>query len=143
MIRTRRGKQTSQISGINITPFTDVCLVLLIIFLVTAHTMAKESSLRLNLPRAATAKAALPVSVTVKITHDGQVFLDNTRVTLESLGRHLKEARAQHGVELLVVKADEGIPYHYVVSTIDAARKVGFDQIALATRQPDGPAAKR
>jgi biopolymer transport protein ExbD len=137
MIRTRRSKQSSQISGINITPFTDVCLVLLIIFLVTAHAFTRESSLRLNLPRAASAQTPLPTSVTVKITREHQVYLDDTRISLDTLGQSLKQARGRHGVDLLVVKADEGIPYRLVITAIDVARKVGFDQIALATRQPE------
>lgn len=143
MIRTRRGKEAATITGINITPFTDVCLVLLIIFLVTAHSFARESSLSLNLPRAASARTPLPTSVTVKINREGQLFLDDARVTLGTLGERLKEARARHGVELLVIKADEEIPYRLVIATIDAARQVGFDQIALATRQPEEPSTRR
>ncbi|MBI3945582.1 MAG: biopolymer transporter ExbD [Armatimonadetes bacterium] len=142
MIRTRRNKQSAMISGINITPFTDVCLVLLIIFIVTANALARESSLRLDLPRAASARTPLPTSITVAITRDQQVFLDNARVTFATLGRKLTEARTQQGVDLLVIKADEGIPYRLVVSAIDAARRVGFDQIALATRQPESSARR-
>ncbi len=137
MIKTRRSKNSGTITGINITPFTDVCLVLLIVFIVTAHALGKESSLRLNLPRAATARTPLPTSVTVKITREQQVYLDNTKITMGTLGQSLKEARGRNGVDLLVVKADEGIPYRLVVTAIDVARKVGFDQIALATRQPE------
>ena len=137
MIKTRRSKNSGTITGINITPFTDVCLVLLIVFIVTAHALGKESSLRLNLPRAATARTPLPTSVTVKITREQQVYLDSTKITMGTLGQSLKEARGRNGVDLLVVKADEGIPYRLVVTAIDVARKVGFDQIALATRQPE------
>jgi len=54
MIRSHLRHTHRQISEINITPFTDVCLVLLIIFLVTANTLTRESSVRLNLPKAVT-----------------------------------------------------------------------------------------
>jgi biopolymer transport protein ExbD len=143
MIRTRRTKNNNTITGINITPFTDVCLVMLIIFIVTAHAFTKESSLRLNLPRAASAQTPLPASLTLQITRERRVYLDTTPVTFETLGQRLKQARGSGRADLLVVKADEGVPYRLVITAIDIARTVGFDQIALATRQPETTAARR
>jgi len=141
MIRTKRSPYKRMITDINITPFTDVCLVLLIIFMVTATTLTKESTLRLNLPKAVTAETPLPISVTVKITHDQQMYLNydqySNLVTFATLESKLRELYTAHGAQVLVVKADEGVPYKLVIHTIDTARKVGLTQIALATREPE------
>ena len=149
MIRTRRSPYKRMITDINITPFTDVCLVLLIIFMVTATALTKETNMRLNLPKAVTADSPLPASVTVKINHDQQMYLNydqfSSQVTFAELETRLRELRTEHGARLLVVKADEGVPYRLVISAIDTARKVGLDQIALATREPETrqPVAKK
>ncbi len=137
MIRSKRAPGVKLITGINITPFTDVCLVLLIIFMVTATALTKETSLNLNLPKASTPKQPLPTSVTVRITHEQQVYVNKDQVTFATLQDRLSQLRARLNTNTLVVKADEGVPYRLVIQTIDLARQVGLDQISLATRQPD------
>lgn len=137
MIRSKRTKNIKMITDINITPFTDVCLVLLIIFMVTASALTKETSLRVNLPKSTTSIDAVPTSVTVRITPDLHLFLNNNPVpTFSKLQSLIAANHAKFGTRLLVVRADEGVPYKLVIQTIDVARKVGVDQIALATRQP-------
>ena len=144
MIRTKRNKSIKLITDINITPFTDVCLVLLIIFMVTASALTKETSLRVNLPKSATATDALPTSVTVRITSDRHIFVNDIPVTsLADMEAKIAAYHKQFGTRLLVVRADEGIPYQMVINTIDVARKVGVDQIALATRQLSQPQQTR
>lgn len=143
MIRTNRfrsdpGKKV--ISGINITPFTDVCLVLLIIFMVTYPALMKaaaekERGFQMNLPKASTADVSLPNNAVVRITRDAKLYLNNKPTTMATLGAELQQQHDAYGTRLLVVKADEGIPYKLVISTIDIARKAGLDQIGLATRE--------
>ncbi|HOS42603.1 MAG TPA: biopolymer transporter ExbD [Armatimonadota bacterium] len=125
------------ISEINITPFTDVCLVLLIIFMVTAPEMVRESQFHLNLPKAATAEAAMPASVTVRITPEQQVFVNNTASSFATLREDIRTVHEETDARVLVVKADETIPYRLVIETIDTARSVGVDQIGLATRKQE------
>lgn len=122
-----------QISGINITPFTDVCLVLLIIFLVTAPTLTREKSVRMMLPKAVTATDAVPKTVTVHVAPNLQIDVNNEPVAPEGLMAVLKNIHDHDNTTLLVVKADENVPYQYVIFAIDTARQVGFDDFALAT----------
>jgi biopolymer transport protein ExbD len=138
MIRTKRSDRVKMIKDINITPFTDVCLVLLIIFMVTASALTNEASLRINLPKAATAPdTQLPANITVRITRERELYVNSQLVTGDTLATTLRTLHLQSGARLLVVRADEGIPYRDVVTVIDTARHVGLDQIALATRQPE------
>ena len=137
MIRSKRSDKVRIIKDINITPFTDVCLVLLIIFMVTASSLTKETSMNVNLPKAATADTPLPASVTVRITRDMKVYVNKDLIDYAILKPTLQKMHDTYDTELLVVKADEGIPYRLVIETIDTARQVGITQIGLATRQPD------
>lgn len=137
MIRSRRGTQNKLISGINITPFTDICLVLLIIFMVTATALSEESSLKIRLPKAATADTPMPSSLTVRIGADRAMFLNNFPVTMATLPAKMRAVQQQSDVKLVVVKADEHLPYQMVIDVIDVARNLGIEGIALSTRVPE------
>jgi biopolymer transport protein ExbD len=140
MIRAKRTRQVKFISEINITPFTDVCLVLLIIFMVTAPAMIKESNFHLNLPKAVNSDTVvLPSNVTVRITHEGAMYVNDTPVTHATLADAIAKVHAEKGARLLIVKADEAIPYREVINVIDVARSVGVDKIGLYTRKVEKP----
>ena len=146
MIRSKSFQsQNRQISGINITPFTDVCLVLLIIFLVTASTFSQEKSVNLTLPKAEHSDKLVPKTVTVHITRAHDVDVNNVPVgnmdhpktsklkaTLEWwYQRNLKKTGT-----LMVLKADAQVPYQTIVTVIDTAAQVGLSDISLATQRP-------
>ncbi len=134
MIRTKRAQAQKTIEEINITPFTDVCLVLLIIFMVTMPKITLERSMKLNLPKAANQQELVPKAVTVQITRDRKLYVDGDIVAWTDLEAKLAAMHQKDGTRRLVVRGDEAIPYQYVVTTIDTARKVGVDQVNLATR---------
>lgn len=137
MIRLSRPKQATMISGINITPFTDVCLVLLIIFMVTASALTSERALKMSLPQTSSA-SPLPESLTVRIDAGQQLYLDDQPVTAAQLESALRTAHESSGVRLLVVKVDEQVPYGIYYQVIDTASRVGIDNIAAAGRNVDG-----
>ncbi len=134
MIRAKNLQVHKPISGINITPFTDVCLVLLIIFMVTANIFINENSLHITLPKADSTQTTMPKTVTVLVTIDNQFFVDKLSVTREKLQAVLQQRQQETNSSLLIVKADEDAPYKYVIFAIDTARKVGLTDIALATQ---------
>ena len=140
MIRTKRTNQSKQISGINITPLTDVCLVLLIIFMVTASALVtKESGFKVPLPKASKTTLLPSTPLIVRIAKGPKLSLNNKPVTFETLGASIASYRAKDDGDIsLVVKADENIPYRFVIQAIDIAGKAGVDNVMLATRQPDG-----
>src|ERR1700716_4032708 len=86
-------------ADINITPLTDIFLVLLIIFMVTSSVMATDNAragVRVNLPKGATKEiAASAKDVTVAITSDGKMVVDGKEVSADSLGKIFTEARAR------------------------------------------------
>jgi biopolymer transport protein ExbD len=137
MIRTKRSDKVRFIKDINITPFTDVCLVLLIIFMVTASALTKEKSLELDLPESSTADTRLESSVTVRVARDQQLYVNDNPIAYPELGARLKVMRDKYDTKLLVIKADGRVPYNRVVEIIDAGREAGIAKYGLATREPD------
>jgi biopolymer transport protein TolR len=138
-MRTALGGQgraaTAIRSEINVTPLVDVCLVLLIIFIVVAPQLRK--GIDIALPETARPKILLPACdpITVAITRDGSVFVDHTKVSRERLAATLKALHGQAGAVPVVVDGDRLLPYQEVVSVLDAVRGSGFERVGLATRK--------
>lgn len=138
MIRTKRPLQMKKIYGINITPFTDVCLVLLIIFMVTAPSLIekdRESSHNIKLPKATMTDALALSPLIVYIKRGPQIFINKTPVTFETMAAEIeKYPKGTDGSLTMVVKAEETVPYYLVIKTIDVARNAGVTETKLATR---------
>jgi len=143
MIRTKRTNQIHYISNINITPLTDVCLVLLIIFMVTMPVISKEDAFKISLPTASQQDPLPSSPIVVRLTRDREVFVNNNRVEFSALGARIAQVHQKYGSTLLVVRADEGLPYSMVINAIDVARGAGVNTIALATRERNGITAPR
>jgi len=128
--RGRRGGFTE----INITPLTDVFLVLVIILLITAP-LIQNSGLKVELPSAASSDKGEQKSLTVDIGADGKYAVNGVVVKTEELqGAIQREAKAS-GQKILVVKADADSRTKDVVRVMDAARQSGIQKIVQATQQ--------
>jgi biopolymer transport protein ExbD len=124
---------------INITPLTDIFLVLLIIFMVTSSVMADagaRSGLRVNLPKGATREVeAKSQDVTIAITTDGKMVVGGKPVTADELAGILQEAGKQNPETQVIVQADEATHHGRVVSVMELARTAGLRRLAIATRK--------
>jgi len=138
--RAERGAGGIQ-AAINVTPLVDVCLVLLIIFMVVTP-MIKEAP-DLALPETARPEK-LPEDRNMRVVAvraDGRVYLDAAEVALASLGDRLREAAV--GAEAkVVVRGDRTLPFGAVRAVLKAINKAGFDHAALVTLRR-GEAATR
>ena len=133
------GERHGMISKINVVPLIDVCLVLVIILLVTAPMMV-QSDLPVDLPEARTREAEDEVNVSITLSSNGDLAVDDLRVTRETLGATLQSRLAQKGNDnvLVVVRADSNAPYVAVRELLDEARSAGAQRVAIATRQKTG-----
>ena len=126
-------------SDINITPLTDIFLVLLIIFMVTTTAIAEsnrdEGGFKVNLPKGGKGDVAgLSRDLTVVILSDGRVAVSGKVLDPEALRAAFVDARS-HGIEPLVLfQADEGVPHGRVVQVMEQAREAGLTRLAIATR---------
>lgn len=138
---TYRGRRPRLITEINFVPFTDVVLVLLIIFMMTASFLGtQESTLDLHLPQAASAQARdEPLEgVVVSILSDGRVYVDDQEVPASDLARHLAEHATTRRTRTAILRADRAVPYERVAYAIDAAKIAGLRDLALATGRDVG-----
>jgi biopolymer transport protein ExbD len=127
------------VAEINITPLTDIFLVLLIIFMVTTSVISSQGK-NVDLPSSAVASQT-PAGVTVTLTADDEVAIDGTVVTGDAIAPALKVALAKAKDKVVVLRGDRTVVLGRAVSILDMAQEAGATGIALATKPP-GPGEK-
>ena len=132
--RNRRGP----ISEINVTPFVDVMLVLLIVFMVTAPLLA--SGVPVDLPQANAKPLALEKEpVTITIDGQGKIFVKDEEVQMDGLIDRLTAAVANDLEQRVYVRGDKTASYGAIMQVMGAINGAGFTHIGLvALKQPDG-----
>jgi biopolymer transport protein ExbD len=123
--RGRRGG----IVGINVTPFVDITLVLLIIMMVSS-TYIVSQALKVELPKSASSDETTSRTYVVTITGAGELSFNDQPTTLEALGNQLKAARAEKEVQL-VITADRTAQHGRVVEVIDTAKQANVTKFAI------------
>ena len=146
---TRGGKRRG-LCEINITPFTDVCLVLLIIFMVSASFMGPQRGLDVKLPAPSTdsEKDKRPArDISVSISRSNVVTIEvssengpvsSTIVTDKQIIPTLSKTAARYKVNSVTIKPERGVIYNNVVHVMDAVKEAGIEAMALSAEQP-GP----
>ncbi|OGX24950.1 MAG: hypothetical protein A2787_06245 [Omnitrophica WOR_2 bacterium RIFCSPHIGHO2_01_FULL_48_9] len=131
----RRSRSQRLVAEINITPFTDVILVILIIFM-GATPLLVESSLAINLPKSSTLQQP-PQDVYLMINASGDAVLENTQYSLRfDLGvlKFKLADLAKRSPDLsIVIHGDKDVKYDFVIKVIDLASQAGIKHIVLAT----------
>jgi biopolymer transport protein ExbD len=122
------------VTGINVTPLVDVMLVLLIVFMVTAHFVS-DSGLKVNLPKAATTESSATAALTVTLNDKGELFLMEQGVDMNGLKSNLaREAKINPTVRVTLA-ADQNLPYRQIVEVLDAVKQAGVKRVALASEK--------
>ena len=132
MAAIRRHGHGGLASEINVTPFVDVMLVLLVIFMVTAPLM--QQGMDVNLPETTTEPLQLseePLVLTVQ--RDGRTFLAREEIAAEGLAAKLAAVFAARGDKELFLQADREAPYGLVVKAMAAARSAGVTKLGIVT----------
>jgi biopolymer transport protein ExbD len=128
-------------ADINITPLTDIFLVLLIIFMVTTTAIheADKAGFEVNLPKSGKGTQGPPArDLTVAILADGRTVMGGRVVEPAALAEAFAAARARNPGTVVLLQADEGVLHGRVVAVMDLARREGLNRIAIATRaEPD------
>ena len=123
----RRGR--SGIVGINVTPFVDIALVLLLIMMVSS-TYIVSQALKVELPKTATSDDSVARTYVISIGKGGELEFNNAKVDQRQLENELKTAKATGDVSL-VISADEAAQHGRVVGVIDTAKLVGITKFAI------------
>ena len=130
---------------INLIPFIDVLLVILI-FLMLTTTYSKVSELKINLPTAnAQANKSRPAEVVVLVAADGRYMVNQRMLAgrgIETLAASLAQVAGNAKDTVVIINADAQASHQSVINVMDAARRVGLTQLTFATQgQHDGAAS--
>ena len=125
-----------EIVGINVTPFVDVMLVLLVIFMVTANYIAHQS-ITVQLPAASTGEAVPTKNLSFVIDKDSQLFFNGTKISFEEITSRIQSERQADPKKNLqaLIAADRATPHGTVVKLIDSVRKNGITELAINVEQ--------
>jgi len=128
-------------SEINITPLTDIFLVLLIIFMVTSSVIVNagagaRAGLKVNLPQGGASDVVPQASdMSVAVLEDGRLVLSGTVVTADELKKAFAEAKSKNPDTMVIVQADEGVSHGKVVEVMEMAKSAGLGQLAIGVRE--------
>jgi biopolymer transport protein TolR len=120
------------LAEINVTPFVDVMLVLLVIFMVTAPMM--QEGIDVNLPQAQ--GKTLPSKekrITISITKENEIYLNERKVEFSLLEDTLKKIYQNRSDREIFLRADQTVPYGFVVKTMGAIKSAGIEQLGMIT----------
>lgn len=119
-------------SEINVTPLTDVLLVLLIIFLITGSSITAPAH-DIQLPDVITKEKASNANIVIDVTPKGKTFVGEQDVAAAALQPYLEKLAKQRQTDRVIINADQETPYAAVMGAMEAARNAGLQNIALAT----------
>ena len=123
-------RRRSIIAEINVTPLVDIMLVLLIIFMLTAHLIARQA-IEIELPRAAQSTALQPTMLAIALKADGAIFLNEKPVTPAALREAIKAAVARDPKSQAVIAGDKRVSHGRVVWVLDTVKSLGITQFAI------------
>ena len=128
-----QGRTQTSLSDINVTPFVDVLLVLLVIFMLTAPIL--QSGIELDVPQTRTVREISQERLVVSIDRGQRLFLGSDPVNIHMLGSLLKEKGATG--ESVFLRADQSVPFGTVAMVVDELRQAGIEQISMVTEPFD------
>ena len=124
------------IAEINVTPMVDVMLVLLIVFMVAAPLLTV--GVPVNLPKTeAKALKSDDEPLTISVTQEGDIFIEETRINLQALVPRLKAVAGEGYQQRIYVRGDKNVAYGHVADVVARINLAGFVRVALVTHNPE------
>ena len=122
-------REREVLSEINVTPFVDVMLVLLVIFMVTAPLL--QQGIDVNLPKAKGKDLPPEERITLIIKRDGRIYMNDNAVSLREMRKKLESISALNPNVFL--KADKDVPYGFVVEIMSDVKEAGIEKLGMIT----------
>jgi biopolymer transport protein TolR len=130
-IRTQQGRTHTSLSEINITPFVDVVLVLLVIFMLTAPIL--QSGIEVELPKTRSVKVVSNEKVVVTITKQQDIYIGNDAVNIHRLGTAVLDHLRGAGDSPVYIRCDQAVPFGAFAKVMDALKQAHVTNINIVT----------
>ncbi len=131
MPQVQRETGTS-LSGINMVPFIDVVLVLLIIFMITAPIL--QSGIDVDVPKTKTVKELTQVRMVITIDRGQRVYLNDKPVNIHEIGQQVIAQSRNPKTQAVYVRCDQTVPFGSWATVVDALRQAGITNISVVTQ---------
>ncbi len=136
MLMARRGSGAgATLSEINVTPFVDVVLVLLIIFMITAPMLMR--AMDVSLPSASLRRDDPTERIVVTLDAQGRTFVNDNAVNIELLEEQLRQRVEVNNLRLAYLRADETLQYKEIIKLMDLMKRAGVDTVGLVYVYPE------
>jgi len=126
-----RGRTESSLSDINVTPFVDVVLVLLIIFMITAPVL--QSGVEVAVPKTKTVKEISEERLVISIDRKQRVYLGSEAININEIGARLREKIRDPENQSIYLRADENVPFGAFATVMDAVKQAGISNVSIVT----------
>ena len=128
---TPKGRTHTSLAEINVTPFVDVVLVLLIIFMLTAPIL--ESGIEVDLPKTHTVKTISDEKVVVTIDKRQTIYVGNDPVNIHRLGSYVLDHLRGEGQTPIFIRCDQKVPFGAFATVVDALKQTGLTNLNVVT----------
>jgi biopolymer transport protein TolR len=126
-----QGRTQTSLSDINVTPFVDVVLVLLIIFMLTAPIL--QSGIEVNVPKTRTVKEITEERLVITIDRSQRVYLGNDPININQIGARLRAKLRDPGRQSIFLRADQNVPFGAFATVMDAVKQAGITNVSIVT----------
>jgi len=128
---TPKGRTRTSLAEINVTPFVDVMLVLLIIFMLTAPIL--ESGIEVDLPKTHTVKTVSDEKVVVTIDKRQTIYVGNDPVNIHRLGSYVLDHLRGEGQTPIFIRCDQKVPFGAFATVVDALKQANLTNLNVVT----------
>ncbi|HYL91589.1 MAG TPA: biopolymer transporter ExbD [Alphaproteobacteria bacterium] len=135
----RMGRTETSLSEINVTPFVDVVLVLLVIFMLTAPVL--QSGIEVSVPKTRVVKEISEERLVITITSRQEVYLGNDQVNINNIGAMLRKRIRDPQGQSVYVRADENVAFGAFATVMSAVKQAGITNVSIVT-EPIQPGKK-
>ena|SRR5205814_664946 len=137
-ITTREGKTQTTLAEINMIPFIDIVLVLLIIFMVTAPVI--QSGIEVNVPETKLVRELAEEKLVVTIDKNQTVYLQSVPVNVNELGAKIHEKLLDPTRQSVYLQTDQTVPFQTFATVLDSLKLAGIENVSIVTQPPkQGP----
>ena len=132
---TRDGKTQTALAEINMIPFIDIVLVLLIIFMVTAPVI--QSGIEVNVPKTQVVRELAEEKLVITLDKEQRVYLQNEPVNINELAGKIREKLLDPTRQSIYLRADEAVPWGSLTVVMDRLNLAGITNIVVVTQPLD------